>query len=282
MAALLRMRIFLRKGAAMDRKRKAELLERFEKATELPLLLLAVAMIPLIIIPMKMELDSVAKRAITWGDAAIWIAFGGELAIRTYLVERRIAYLARHWYDVMIVALPFLRPLRIVRSARALRLVRVLRVGPFAARTWASGHALLKRRGLQWVLLGGVTVIFASAGAVTVFEHETGGTIHNYGTALWWAISTITTVGYGDTFPVSPEGRVVAVVLMLVGITFFSWITANVAAFLIEHDAAGETKPVTTSDLMTKLESLEQELRLLRREATAGGVDDKPPGGCCA
>jgi hypothetical protein len=65
---------------------------------------------------------------------------------------------------------------------------------------------------------------------------------------------------------------------MVVGITFFSWITANVAAFLVEHDVGGETKSVTMSDLMSKLESLEQELRLLRREATAGGVDKESPG----
>jgi voltage-gated potassium channel len=262
----------------MDATRKAKLLVRFEKVTEFPLLVLAIAMIPLIAIPMTMELDPAVRRAIAWSDTGIWIVFGVELSVRTYLVERRIAYLTRHWFDVLIVALPFLRPLRVVRSARALRLVRVIRVGPFAARTWASGHALLKRRGLQWVLLGGLAVVFTSAGAVTVFEHDSGGSIHNYGTGLWWAISTITTVGYGDTFPVSPQGRVVAVILMVVGITFFSWITANVAAFLVEHDVGGETKSVTMSDLMSKLESLEQELRLLRREATAGGVDKESPG----
>jgi voltage-gated potassium channel len=269
------MRTFLGE-VTMDATRKAKLLERFEKATELPLLVLAIAMIPLIAIPMTMDLDPAARRAIEWSDTGIWIAFGAELSFRTYLVERRSAYLTRHWFDVLIVALPFLRPLRVVRSARALRLVRVARLGPFAARTWASGRALLKRRGLQWVMLGGLATMFAAAGAVTVFEHDSGGNIQNYGTGLWWAISTITTVGYGDTFPVSPQGRAVAVILMVVGITFVSWFTANVAAFLVEHDAGSETKHVRMSDLMAKLESLEREVRLLRRATTGEDVDEKP------
>jgi voltage-gated potassium channel len=100
---------------------------------------------------------------------------------------------------------------------------------------------------------------------VLLFEKDGGGRIDDYGTALWWAMATVTTVGYGDNVPVTAEGRGVAIVLMLVGIAFFSWVTANIAAFLVEF-GGGETHGVTTHDIMRKLEELEAEVKALRHE----------------
>ena len=169
----------------------------------------------------------------------------------------------RHWYDVLIVVLPFLRPLRVLRSARALRLARL---GPFLARSAVNFRDLLQGRGLQYVLLLGVLSVFGAAGLTYLMERNQGGTINDYGTALWWAASTVTTVGYGDAFPVTAEGKGVAVFLMLVGIALFSWLTANIAAFLVEF--GGEKgRTVTMADLMDKLESLEREVQALSRSA---------------
>lgn len=259
---------------AVQRTRREELLHRFEDLTEWPLLLLALAMIPLLVVPLVADVSDATNTAIETSLWIIWAVFLVELSVRTYLAERRVEYLARHWYDVLIVAVPFLRPLRIIRSARAIRLVRLVRVAPVAVRAWASAHAILRHRGLQYVLLFGVIVILASAGVVMLFERDQGP-IDDYGTALWWAITTMTTVGYGDVVPVTPEGKGVAVVLMLVGIAFFSWVTANVAAFLVEFGGGDdeEHRGVTTNDLMLKLESLENEIRQLRaeRDHDAGG-----------
>lgn len=247
----------------MDKEQRRQLLEKFERATELPLLVLAAAMIPLLLVPFVLELSQTVDRAVLSADWMIWAVFALELSVRTYLSERRLSYLIRHWYDVLIVVLPFLRPLRIIRSARALRLLRLGRVWPFLVRAGTATYSLLRRRGLQYVMLSGIVVIFASAGAIYLAEKSSGGSIDDYGTALWWAMTTVTTVGYGDTFPVSAAGRGVAVFLMLVGISFFGWVTANIAAFLVEF--GGEERPaVTTADLMEKLEALEQEIRSLR------------------
>jgi voltage-gated potassium channel len=247
----------------MDRERRAELLDRFERATELPLLLLALAIIPLLVIPLAVELDDTTTAAFLAADWTIWAVFAVELGIRTYLSERRLHYLVRHWYDVLIVVLPFLRPLRVFRSARALRLARL---GPFLARSAVNVRDLLEGRGLQYVLLVGIAAVFAAAGAVALLEDGKGGTINGYRDALWWAATTVTTVGYGDTFPVTAEGKGVAVFLMLVGIAFFSWVTANVAAFLVEF--GGERgRTVTMADLMDKLDELEAEVRALRHQS---------------
>jgi voltage-gated potassium channel len=139
----------------------------------------------------------------------------------------------------------------------------VSRIAPFLARSIANARDMGRRRGLQWVMLVGVAAVFASAAAVYEIERTKGGPIDDFGTALWWAMSTITTVGYGDATPVSPAGRGVAVLLMIIGITFFSWVTASIAAFLVE--SANDEVTVTTSDLMRKMEALEQEIRALRQ-----------------
>jgi len=247
----------------MEKERRAELLNRFERATELPLLVLALAIIPLLVIPFVTDVSETMSATFLVLDWTIWAIFAADLGIRTYLSERRLIYLMRHWYDVLIVVLPFLRPLRVLRSARALRLARL---GPFLARSAVNFRDLLQGRGLQYVLLLGVLSVFGAAGLTYLMERNQGGTINDYGTALWWAASTLTTVGYGDAFPVTAEGKGVAVFLMLVGIALFSWLTANIAAFLVEF--GGEKgRTVTMADLMDKLESLEREVQALSRSA---------------
>lgn len=245
----------------MDDERKSKLLDRYERATELPLLFLALSMVPLLLAPYAASLSDAADMAIETSFWAIWGVFAVDLAIRTYLAPRKFHYLAAHWYDVLIVVVPFLRPLRVLRSARALRLLRLSRVAPFLARSAAGIRQFGSRRGIQWVMLFGVAAVFASASIVYELERSEGGSIDDFGTALWWGMSTITTVGYGDATPVSPEGRGVAVVLMLIGISFFSWVTANIAAFLVESSPA---ETITAADLMRKLESLELQIQALR------------------
>lgn len=247
----------------MDHERKTELLDKYERVTELPMLVLALLMVPLLLLPFLTDLSSQADTAVESSFWAIWAMFALDLGIRTYLSSRRISYLLNHWYDVLIVAVPFLRPLRVLRSARALRLLRLGRLAPFLARSAANIREVGQRRGLQWVLLLGVAAIFASATLVFEFERSNGGQIDDFGTALWWAMSTITTVGYGDATPVTAEGRGVAVFLMLVGISFFSWVTANVAAFLVESSA--EPDAVSLADVMRKLEVLEEQLKSLKK-----------------
>jgi voltage-gated potassium channel len=252
-------------GIQTQRERRAEMLRRFEEVSEWPLLILALAMVPLLLVPVFTNISGDTDTALESSLWVIWAVFAVELSIRTFLSERRLAYLGRHWYDVLIVAVPFLRPLRIARSARALRLLRLSRVTPFVARAFAGAQAILRKRGLQFVVLAGIAIVFASAGLMLAFEKSGDGSIDDYGTALWWAMSTVTTVGYGDVFPRTSEGRGIAVFLMLVGIAFFSWVTANIAAFLVEF-GGGPEEGVTTHDLMAKLESMEEELRQLRAD----------------
>lgn len=244
-----------------NKARRVEFLERYERATELPMAFLALAIIPLLIITFTVELSAEAETSVWTIDWIIWGIFAVDLGIRTYLSERRLNYLWRHWYDVLIVALPFLRPFRVLRSVRALRVARIL---PFVVKAGANTADLFRNRGMHWVVGAGVFAVFATAGVTYLLERNAeGGTIDDPGTALWWAVSTVTTVGYGDTFPVTPEGKGMAVFLMLIGVAFFAFVTASIAAFLVEFSGKGD-RTVTMADLMDKLEALEAELKALR------------------
>ncbi|MFH7322998.1 potassium channel family protein [Aeromicrobium sp. JJY06] len=158
---------------------------------------------------------------VTW---TVWVAFAADLAIRLALVPRghRAEYAIRHWYDVALVVVPMLRPLRM------LRLLALVRILDRSAANSLAGRVL--------VYVSGAAAVSVGLGALAVLDAEqdaTGANITTFGDAVWWACTTVTTVGYGDHFPVTLEGRVVAVVLMVVGIGLVGAVTASVATWLI-------------------------------------------------
>ena len=243
-------------------ERPAERLDRFEHLVELPLLVLALLMVPLLVAPVAFDLSARVEQAVLTLDWIIWGVFAAELAIRTYLAPRRLAYLWQHWFDVLIVALPFLRPLRIVRSARALRLLRGVRLLAYLFRATHTTRAIMARQSVQGSLLFALGALTASAIAITFAEQGSGGSIDGFDTAVWWAFATVTTVGYGDTFPVTVVGRGVATLLMLVGIGLFGVITANVAAYFVEsaQDEPRRTDARSLDEVLAELRRLHDRL----------------------
>ena len=138
------------------------------------------------------------------------------------LADQRLEYAARHWYDVVLVVVPMLRPLRLLRL---LAFARIL--GRSASRNLAGRITLyVIGSALAAVGLGALAILDAERDAA-------GATITTFGDALWWAATTVMTVGYGDRYPVTTEGRFVAVTLMVVGIAVVGSVTAAVAAWFI-------------------------------------------------
>lgn len=197
--------------------------ERWERRAEVPLILLALAFLVAYAWPViDPRIDADVRSYLTVASWAVWAAFAADLAIRLALSNDRRRYATKHWYDVALVALPLLRPLRLLRL---LALVRVLD---------RSASANLAGRVLVYV--SGVTVLAVGLGALAVLDAERdaeGANITTFGDALWWASTTVTTVGYGDHFPVTLEGRLVAVALMLVGIGLVGAVTASVATWIL-------------------------------------------------
>lgn len=250
----------------MEESRRVQRFERVERATELPMLILALAMIPLLLVPLLVDLPTRVDRGFFAANWLVWFAFAVELVVKTYLAPDRRGYLRTHWIDVLIVVLPFLRPLRLVRSTRLLRLVRTTRMLSVAARAATSARRVLTRHGLAYVLAAGAILVVVAAGAVTFAERDAvDRTIGDYPTALWWAATTVTTVGYGDTAPVTAEGRALGVLLMFVGIGVFSLLTASVAAFLVEQPAATKADGAAEDELAAMRRSVVELTEELRR-----------------
>jgi voltage-gated potassium channel len=239
---------------------RAEAFERFSRAVDGPLTVLALAMIPLIVLPLVMNLSPAMERAFLAIDYLIWAIFAAEYAIKLYLTPNRRQFVLGHIPDLIIVVVPMLRPLRILRSVRLLRLLRLARLAAFATTGLHEARGILRHRGLNWVLLIVLVLNLVAAAAVLEFECDhPEGNISSYPDALWWAVTTITTVGYGDRFPMSPAGRGVAVVLMIAGIALFGVITATIAAYFVEQKAEDDLGG-RLDQILERLDRIEAEL----------------------
>jgi voltage-gated potassium channel Kch len=96
---------------------------------------------------------------------------------------------------------------------------------------WLLGNPITARKAARTIIVGTIVVTIVSGYLIRVFDKQDYPTI---GTAMWWAIQTVTTVGYGDNVPTTPTGRVIASILMVVAITLISVLTATVTAALVE------------------------------------------------
>src|SRR6266704_497777 len=137
----------------------------------------------------------------------------------------------------------------------------------FAVEGLSEVRDVLRRRGLSWVLLIALALNLIAAALVLSFERDMpGSNINSYPDALWWAVTTITTVGYGDRFPMSPAGRGVAVVLMVSGIALFGIITASIAAYFVVHNAEQDDLAGRLDRILEWLDTIEAGLRVDERE----------------
>jgi voltage-gated potassium channel len=236
-------------GARRDRRNQG-LAARIDRIAEIPMLLLGIAYIIAFVVESSPS-SSAATRGIAEAVGYFIVAlFAAELVVKTAVAERRLAYLRAHWLDVIIVLIPFLRPFRVLRLLRFL---------PFLIRCTVGLRRVLGPYRGAYVATTGLLSVLIGAVLMTAFEKDAGGSIRDFDDALWWAAATITTVGYGDVSPVTPEGRAVAVALMAIGIALFGMLTAGIAAYFVEGSGR-EEEGVTTKALMVKLEALEARL----------------------
>lgn len=237
---------------ALNVSQREALLYRIERLTELPLLILAFAMIPLLVGPLLWELSPAEGTLFFTLDTFIWALFAVDLGIKVVVAPHRLAYLRRHWLEVLVVVVPFFRPLRI------------LRIFIFGSRAWVGMRRLVN---VDFLFVYGLGLVIVAATVVASVEGGENASIQSFPDALWWAVVTITTVGYGDMVPVTVVGRAVAFVLMLGGIAFFSGLTANLASFLVK---SGESDKKVLAQLTTEMEGLRSELARLRESQTTG------------
>ena len=234
----------------------------WRKHTEWPLLFAAL----ILLVAYSIEvIGNLSGRRAQILDVVIWVTwalFIIDYVVNLVLAERRMRWFVRNLHEVVILALPVLRPLRLLRLIILLRLMQRF-----------TSHAL---RGRVVVYVIGSAVLLTYLGALAVLDAEqnvAGSNIQNFGDALWWALVTITTVGYGDHYPITLVGRLVAAGLMIGGIAVIGVIAAALASWLVDQvgvRTAIETREVE-EPLRRKLETMEAKLdrltALLDRES---------------
>ncbi|MFY1698329.1 potassium channel family protein [Solwaraspora sp. WMMA2101] len=170
-------------------------------------------------------------------NIAIWLLFWVDYAVRLWLADDRWRFVRGHAFDLVVLLLPVLRPLRMLRLVTAvLTLTRRTEI-------WARGRLAL--------YVGSTTVLLVIVSGLAVLDAERAdpdGAINSYPDALWWAVVTITTVGYGDYFPVTTTGRFVALALMIGGIGLIGFVTGSLASWIVERISTASAEAEAAED----------------------------------
>jgi len=174
-----------------------------------------------------------------WRDGCVvvmlvaWGLFGVDYGVRWRLSGERLGFVRAHWLDTVVLALPLLRPLRVVKVYEA-----VLR---------RRGEPRLALYARVIVYAGLSTLLIGFAGALAVYQQEhaaPGATILTFGDSVWWTCSTLATVGYGDVTPVTPMGRAIAVALMGCGLALLGAVTGSFSSWLLQvFSQEGDKRP---------------------------------------
>lgn len=173
------------------------------------------------------------------------------------LADDRRRWFLWNLHELLIVALPVFRPLRLLRLVTLLSVIH---------RT--VGESL---RGRVATYVAGSAALLVFVGALAVLDAEQSvpdAKILTFGDALWWAVTTITTVGYGDLYPVTAVGRAVAVALMLSGIAVLGVVTASIATWLVQRVSDTTETAVENAEqpVLAEITELAAEVAALRRE----------------
>lgn len=228
-------------------------LDRWEHRVEWPLAVVAVVFLIGYSVDVLEQPHGIAAQVIRVLTALCWGAFAVDYGVRLWLAPDRWRWFCRHLLDLAIVALPLIRPLRVVRLVI---LITVLQK--------AVGNAI-RGRVVIYTFAGAALLVYVASLAVLQAERDDPSAgIATFGQALWWSITTITTVGYGDEYPVTTTGRIIAALLMIGGISLVGSITATIASWIVQRVAEEDT--TTQAATVEHIEDLRSEIRALRAE----------------
>jgi len=243
------------------------------RAFEVPVLVAALAVVPVVLIEEQATHSALHTVAVVvnW---LIWGAFLAEHVVVGRHATSRRAYAKADWLNVVVIVvtfpllphvLDFMRLARLTRLAPALRVLRLMRLAVLITRGGLAARALLGKRHLAFVTVLTLLICIAFGAGFALLEHN--GSILD---GIWWAIETITTVGFGDVYPTTGPGRIVGSLLMVLGIAYVAYLTAVVAAHFVERDLEEELAADTDH-----LDRIEQ--RLTRIEALLSERNAPPP-----
>jgi voltage-gated potassium channel len=225
-----------------------------------PLLLaLTLLVIPVVVIE-ESSAPHWVKVAAYVANWVIWLGFLIELVGVLIVADRKRAALRAYWLEALVVVgtVPFYP--RLLQSGRLFRLTRLLRfarLGLLGGLAIRLERQIAGRQGFRYLALAtGFLVVIAGATISVVDSAD----VPNVGTGMWWAIVTVTTVGYGDVVPHNTAGRIVGGILMLIGIGFISLLTATIASSFVASDEEEDTRLDEVVEAVRRIEQRLDEL----------------------
>ncbi len=217
-------------------------------------LVATLAMIPVLII----ERDASSPGWLTFAQVGvvnwvIWAVFAAEFSFVLVVAQRKRAALRAHWLDaaLVLVSIPFYgQVLSSLRLVRLVRLMRLARAAVIIARALQAERRLSSPSVFRFAALG---TVFLTVLAGAVQSTIDTGDFKSFWDGVWWAFVTVTTVGYGDVYPTSVAGRIVAIVVMLAGVAFLAVLTATIASYFVKSERSDETSAIT--DALARIEA---------------------------
>jgi voltage-gated potassium channel len=240
------------------------------------ILLVSLIAIGMLAVGVVVELTPTTRSLLAYVDLAVCVVFMIDFCISLARAPNRWQYLLTWGWIDLLSSIPALGSLRWGRAARVVRILRVIR-SIKAARFLAA--IVFHNRARNALLAGSfvaVVVVFLSSFAILQFESHNEGNITSAEDAIWWALCTVTTVGYGDLYPVTWEGRVVAFILMVTGASSFGALSGLIAGSFVqsEDDHQDELRDLT-AEVATLRQLLESRvLPGLDAEATGMTADN--------
>lgn len=225
----------------------------WEKKSEKYLVALSLVFIAILILPYAKPISESTKNLLQAIDYAIWAIFFFDYMYKLIIADFKKIFIKTHILELLIIAIPALRPLRL------------LRVFPVVGFFLSYSQKNLAGKLLQYVTL--VAIFISIPAAIYTFQIERsapGSNIKTFGDAIWWTITTVFTVGYGDRYPVTTLGRVMATLVMLAGISLVGVITASIASWFVRSDEQ-ESEKIELQTILKELNEIKSRIERLEK-----------------
>ncbi|WP_261817538.1 ion transporter [Vibrio gallicus] len=222
-------------------------------------LILSVYVLGALFVESAFDLSDDLLRLLRVIDSMVCMVFLTDFGLRFYKAPRKLQFMKWGWID-LLSSIPMLDALRYGRFVHLFRFMRMLRA--IRSSKVILAYLFHNRREGTFSIVASISVLLVIFGAIGILQFERGiaeSNIHSAGDALWWAFVTITTVGYGDYYPVTTAGRMLAAVLMTAGVGLFGTFTGFVATwFMTEEDNQ------TNHDLVAQHQQIKTELQQIK------------------
>lgn len=200
---------------------------------------LSVYVLVALFIELAYDVPEDIKDVLRFFDTVICVFFLTDFIKQFAAAKSKLQYMKWGWID-LISSIPMLDAFRYGRALRLIKILRLLRAARSVKVILTCAFENRAKGTFTFVAtVSIILIIFGSISALLFEKGMEGSNIHNASDAIWWAFVTITTVGYGDFYPVTMEGRIVAMILMTAGVGLFGTFTGFVANWLTEDTASG-------------------------------------------